>query len=158
MTDDPGFGIKHEKHCPTKHQRGHPWHPGYKCPGCAAIRAAVAEKVGCSHEAELTKLRSLVMERDRRHTLLEEADTEIADRREQVEALQQLLDEITVASGAGIVCRPIDLPVFISNMKAALTVADEMAAWVMRNDYMFPGALVTTLLTRFHAAREKVGK
>ena len=120
MTDDPGFGIKHEKHCPTKHQRGHPWHPGYKCPGCAAIRAAVAEKVGCSHEAELTKLRSLVMERDRRHTLLEEADTEIAERRQQVEALQQLLDEIIVASGAGIVCRPIDLPAFISSMKAEL--------------------------------------
>ena len=34
--------------------------------------------ISCGHEAELTKLRSLVMERDRNLKLLEEADTEIA--------------------------------------------------------------------------------
>src|SRR3990172_7191649 len=39
----------------------------------------------------------------------------------------------------------------LAALRAALVVAEEMAAWVMRNDYMFPGELVTTLLTRFHA-------
>ena len=36
--------MTHEKHCPTKNYQGHPWHPGSKCPGCTAIRAAVAEQ------------------------------------------------------------------------------------------------------------------
>src|SRR3972149_512596 len=47
--------------------------------------------------------------------------TSVAERLQQVGALQQLLDEITVASGAGIVCRPIDLPAFIGKMKIELT-------------------------------------
>ena len=122
------------------------------CEGCDGVVPEWGEKngqpsvtgshkcTGCAHEAEL------------------------AERRQQVEALQQLLDEITVASGAGIVCRPIDLPVFISNMKVAVAVADEMAAWDCHGPVckdVLPAQKSNCcawglLVARFHAAREKV--
>ena len=64
------------------------------CPGCPYyLKSRPADAVGdvraftispcpgCDHEAELTTLRNIVMERDHRHKLLEEADAEIASLR-----------------------------------------------------------------------------
>ena len=154
------------------------------CPGCTKHYGPFPSCPGCGHEAELARLATCeqligyaptmsccqdALEHlghlTARSERLTAAEAERADRRQQVAALLQLLDEITVASGAGIVCRPIDLPSFIRNMirnmkaelaalRAALVVAKEMAAWLHHRSE----GQVHDILIRFEAARETVGK